>query len=799
MAAPQPLGPDALYRHCDPARFSFRTTEELDDVGRVFGQDRAVDALSFGTGMRGAGYNIFVLGPNGIGKKTVVRHFLEQRAAGNGRPDDWCYVYNFERPDRPRLLRLRAGTGAGLAADLDALIEDFRTTIPSAFESEDYQRRLRELEQELGEWQEAAIADIRDEAEKHDIAVIQQDGEVSFAPRKDGRVLETETFHSLPRKERDRFDGVIARLREQLQEAVGRFPRWQRETRQRIRALNREVVDRVALELVSDIRDKYEGAPAVTAHVDAIRADVVDNAEAFRVQEEPVAQVTGPQEPSAEQLLKRYRANRLVDNAGQEGQPVIYEDLPTHDHLVGRIEHHMHQGALITDYSLIRSGALHRANGGLLLIDARNLLEQPFAWEGLKRALYAGRVTIESMEQPVSAVSTVTIEPEPMPLDVKVVLFGDRSLYYLLAEIDPDFGELFKVQADFEEDLARSEDNLDLYARLIGSIARKEGLRPLDGAGVARVIEHGSRLAEDRGRLTLHAGRIADLLREASYWAGEADRDRVTAADVQTAIDKQLYRASRIRETVDREIETGILMLDTGGSVRGQANALTVTELGGTAFGRPTRVTATARVGSGDVTDIEREVELSGAIHSKGVMILSAYLGSRYIPERPLSLAASLTFEQGYGEIDGDSASMAELAALLSEIADVPLSQAIAVTGSVNQKGRVQPVGGVNEKIEGFFDVCRMRGLTGRQGVIVPVANAGHLMLASRVREAVDDNRFRIWAVATVDEVIELMTGMEAGEADSSGEFPEGTFNRRVADRLLHFAEEKHRHDGDED
>jgi lon-related putative ATP-dependent protease len=537
----------------------------------------------------------------------------------------------------------------------------------------------------------------------------------------------------------------------------------------------------------------------VRAYLADVERDVIDGAERFLARSEddpPDALLRALHQRGGEDRFRRYRVNVMIDHAANHGAPVVYEDNPTHANLIGRIEHAAELGALITEFTLIRPGALHRANGGYLLLDAIKLLQQPFAWDAVKRALRTREIRIESLGQALGLPATVSLEPEPIPLDTKVVLLGDRVLYYLLAAHDPEFGDLFKVMADFEQDLDRSRDADIAYARLIAGLVRKHGLRAFDRGAVARVIEHASRLASDGDKLSLHLRSIVDLLHEAEHCASGAGRATTTADDVQAAIDAQLRRAGRIRERMLEAIRRKLVLIDTGGDRVGQVNGLSVIDLGGHGFGQPTRITARARVGDGKVIDIEREVELGGPIHSKGVLILSGLLGARYAPRLPLSLSATIVFEQSYGGVEGDSASLAELCALLSAIAEVPIRQSLAVTGSVNQHGELQPIGGVNEKIEGFFDVCCARGLTGEQGVVIPRSNVQHLMLRRDVVAAVADGKFHVHAATAVDEAIELLTGRAAGDRDHDGQFPVGSVNALVEARLVSFADDARRFAG---
>jgi lon-related putative ATP-dependent protease len=607
--------------------------------------------------------------------------------------------------------------------------------------------------------------------------------------------MSPENFQQLPEAEREGIEREIATLQQQLQAILRQAPQWEREGREKAKALNREVAIFAVGHLVEELRKKYAAFPQVMEHLNSMEQDVIDNVEFFlNPPEASLAAMMGvplPYLPKGSAFFRRYQVNLVVDHSAHQGAPVIYEDNPTYQNIVGHMEYVAQMGALSTDFGLIRAGALHQANGGYLMLDALRVLTHPYAWEGLKRALRSGKIRVESLGQALSLLSTVSLEPEPIPLNVKVVLLGERLLYYLLCQYDSEFNELFKVAADFEEQADRKPENDLLYARLIASLARQEKLLPFDPGAVARVIEHSARITGDAEKLSIHSRTLSDLLREADYWSRAAGHSDVAADDVERAIEAQIHRADRVRERLQEQVLRGMILIDTVGAKTGQVNGLSVLQMGQFIFGHPSRITARARLGRGEVVDIEREVELGGPIHSKGVLILSGFLGARYAADRPLSLSASLVFEQSYGGVEGDSASSAELYALLSALAEVPIKQSLAVTGSVNQRGEVQAIGGVNEKIEGFFDLCQARGLTGEQGVLIPASNVQHLMLRRDVVEAVEADKFRVYPVGTIDQGIEILTGVEAGDRDGEGNFPEGSINHRVEARLIELAEKR--------
>jgi len=688
----KPLTPDQLFRPCDIESLTFETTSDLAPLEELIGQDRAVEAVRFGIGIRRDGYNLFAVGPAGTGKHTLIGEFLRRQARSEPIPDDWCYIYNFDNPRRPRALRMPAGRAEPLAHDMDRLVQDLRAALQSAFESEDYRNRREALDKEFKERQEKAFEGIQERAKEHNIALVRTPVGLALAPLRDGQVLSPDDFEALPEGERERTKQELKDLEEELQATLRQVPKWEREHRDRVREINREVTKLAVDHLIEEIRKKHEDLPEVLDWLSQIEQDVVDNAEAIiAAGQQSHGEGGGPLRPGrpggSEDALRRYTVNVLVNRENHDGAPVIYEDHPTHGNLLGRVEHRSEYGALITDFTLITAGAMHRANGGYLVLDALKLLTQPFAWEGLKRMLRANEIKIESLGQALSIIDTVTLQPQPIPLDIKIVLVGERLLYYLLCAYDPDFEELFKVQADFEEEMPRTPDSVKLYARLVGTIARNEGMRPFHRGAVARVIERGARLSGDREKLTTHMRSIADLLHEADYWAGQAGRDLVTAEDVTQAIDAYIRRSDRLREKVQEAISEGILLIDSDGAKPGQINGLSVLQLGGFSFGRPSRITARVSLGRGHVVDIEREVKLGGPLHSKGVLILSGFLAHRFGKDRPLALAASLVFEQSYGGVDGDSASSAELYALLSALAGVPIRQSGHRLGQPARRG----------------------------------------------------------------------------------------------------------------
>lgn len=795
IAEKQGLATEVLYKRCDPAKLPFRTTAELEGLSEILGQERALEAVRFGLAIERQGFNLFLLGSSGTDEYPAIRRLIEEKAAKEPIPPDWCYVNNFERPEAPRALQIPPGRGSVLRDDVDRLLKELRSAIPAAFESENYRARKHVIQEEVKERREKALESIAHEAEKRSIGLLRSPTGVVLAPIRNKQVLGPEEVSQLSEKEITIIEHDVAELHQKLEAVMRQVPGWEREGRAKIQQLNEEVTIFAVGHLLEEVRKKYVDLPEVSNFLNEMQRDIIENADEFlNPPQNPFAALMGVPEPhaaSGSSLFRRYQVNLFVDHSSSRGAPVVYEDHPTYQNLVGQVEYLSHLGALSTDFKLIRAGALHQANGGYLLLDALKVIAQPYAWEALKRALRSGQLRIESLGQMLSLMSTVSLEPQVIPLQVKVVLLGERYLYYLLSRLDPEFDELFKVGADLEERMDRISSNDLLYGRLIATLARQEKLLPFDAGAVGRIIEHSSRMAGDSEKLLTHQRSLADLLRESDYWARAASQETIRAADVQRAIDAHTHRWDRVSKRLREEVLHGTILIDTSGERVGQVNGISVIDMGQFAFGHPSRITARVRIGKGEVIDIEREVELGGPIHSKGVLILSGFLNSRYVPDRPLSLSASLVFEQSYGPVEGDSASCAELFALLSAIAEVPIRQSLGVTGSVNQHGQVQAIGGVNEKIEGFFDLCKERGLTGEQAVIIPASNVRHLMLKREVVEAVEASKFHVYSINTIDEGMEILTGIPAGERGPSGTFTAGSVNEKVEARLTDFSQKR--------
>lgn len=782
------LQPDALRWRCNPNSVEVLNGSKLPEKEITVGQERAMAALTFGADIKSDGYNAFVMGPSGTGRNISTRALLREKAAGEPAPDDWCYVYNFANARAPRALRLPAGMGSVLREDMSNALEEAQQVLSGVFESDGYVDKRDEIVKEFRDERNRELQKFEQEAQSQGFALGRSPAGLIVAPAIDGEVMSPQQYNELEKKERERLDEEREELQARLGEIMRRSQREEKDTRERVRRLDQQVAHDALVPVFEDLFKKYQQVKPVLEHLQLVEKDIVENVHAFRRSSDDEE---GPQLPfmpmmggTQRNLTERYSINVLVANDPEKGAPLIYEANPTIDKLTGEIEHQAQMGAMITDYTMIGPGALHRANGGYLIVEALPLLMRPFAWEALKRALKNREVRIESISDQYRIISTVTLEPEPIPLDVKVVIIGSPFIYYLLHAYDEDFAKLFKVQADFSSDMPRTDEAVQQYAQFVSHICAREKLHPFTRPAMARMVEFGAETAGDQQKLSTRLMEVADLIREASYWAIKHDHKSVRVDDVEYAIEQKIWRANQLEERIFEMIEDGTIMVDTEGEVVGQINGLSITQLGEYMMGRPNRITCRTFAGRGGVIQIDREAKLTGRIHDKGVLTLQGFLGERFGTLRPLSLSATLSFEQMYSGIDGDSASSTELYCLLSSLSEVPIRQGIAVTGSVNQRGEVQPIGGVTRKIEGFYLACKKKGLTGEQGVIIPNSNVRQLMLKKEIVDAVKKGRFHIWQVSHVDEGIEILTGVPAGEQAPDGTFPEDSINGRVQARL---------------
>lgn len=787
---PKELTADELWNPCDPASLDFETTESLPGEVAIIGQDRAVQAIDFGMGIASFGFNVYALGYTGTGRSTTIRTFLDRIAAEQPVPNDWIYVYNFSDPNKPNAIALPPGTAGELRRDMQELVADLQREIPRAFESEDYQKQRETIIREMQETRNTEFAQLEHKVNEHGFTLLKTAMGLGIAPVLNGQVLTPEAYQKLDEATRQQIENRQQVLQVEMAETMRTIRDLEKTTKRRLQDFDREIADFAVNHLIDDLVQKYGHLDEIPEHLAAMHDDVVDNVAGFKQEEETGEGLTAAMlAGQREALYKRYTINVIVDNSEQTGAPVVLESNPTFGNLVGRIEHRSEFGALMTDFTMIKAGCLHRANGGYLVVEMTGLASNPLAYEALKRSLKNRCIRTESAGAQLQLVSTVTLEPEPIPLQVKVLLIGDPMTYYLLHEYDEDFRKLFKVQADFGAQFERTPETCGHYARFIAARCHEEALLSFDREAVGRVIEYGSRLAGHQQKLSTRFGDVADLIREANYWARREGRDATTAENVQQAMEQRIYRANRAEELIQEAIDDGTLRVDTEGEAVGQINGLSVLSMGNYAFGRPSRITVRTYTGKAGVVSLDREAKLSGRFYDKGLLTLTGYLGGKYALEEQLSLSASISFEQMHSEIDGDSASSTELYALLSSLSDLPLKQGIAVTGAVDQQGNVQPIGGVNEKIEGFFETCKRRGKTGEQGVIVPQQNVVNMMLRAEVRQAVAEGKFHIYPVRTVDEGIEILTGVPAGELDEDGTYPEDSVHGRVMDRLAEIAE----------
>lgn len=775
-----------LRRSIDPSSLKTEDLEGMAPLDGVVGQKRAVAALELGLGTLNSGFNVYVSGPPGLGKMTAVKTYLEKFARTRPTPTDWCYVNNFDDPYLPGILELPAGKGRELQLEMKAFLDQVRRDIARALESEEYAARKEEVVRGLETQKTESVQSFNERANREGFVVQATPMGIAIVPVIGNRAMTDTEFQQMSAQEKSKLQQKQESLQSELQALTKQVRQIEREAHEKLRELDRKMILYIVGDHMDDLLQKFAELPPVIEYLKSVQNAMSENMEFFKTKHEENP-LTSLREPDLQ--YRKYQVNVLVDNSKQDGAPVVVELNPSYSNLFGRVEKETLYGALHTDFTLIKAGSLHRANGGYIVLEAYELLRNPFSWDGLKRMLSAHEIQIEDIGDRLGLISSKGLRPMPVPLRIKAILVGPPVLYHLLLMYDPDFSELFKVKAEFDTRMDRNGENIQAFLGFLNVFGKKESIAPLDASAVARILEHASRLAEDKEKLSTHFGIVADTVREANYWAAREGVGRINASHVQKAIDERKLRSNLIQERMQEMMVRGLLKIETSGKVVGQVNGLSVYSLGDYAFGRPSRITASVVPGRDGVLDIEREVKLGGPIHSKGVMILSGYLAQKFAADRPLTLSARLVFEQSYEGVEGDSASSTELYSLLSALSGLPIDQGIAVTGSINQRGEVQAIGGANEKIEGFFDLCKTRGLTGSQGVMIPQSNVQNLMLREEVVEAVRERKFHVWAVTSIDQGIEVLTGIPAGERGTDGNFSAGTVNHLVQRRLHEFSD----------
>jgi lon-related putative ATP-dependent protease len=779
------LSPAQLRRTCNPDLMHCQSTGDLVPLQEIIGQERAVRALKFGLGIKDKGFNVYVAGYPGTGRTTAVKNFLEDTAKNQPVPPDWCYVNNFSDEYTPKAIKLPSGKGKVFQKDMKTFVEDTKRALRKAFESEDYAARRENTVKQVETQRKSLIEQLNTEAQKDGFIIQSSPIGLLIIPIIKGKPVSDEELLTMPPKTRAEIQDKRAKLESGLRTAMRQFMDLDRKAREEIDKLNRDIALFAIGNIVAEVSEQYKGFPDVASYLKNVQEDILNNlAQFIKSPEETQQSLPFPLPWMREPSFKKYEVTIVVDNSESKGAPVIMATNPTYPNLFGRIEKEAQFGALVTDFTMIRGGFLHKANGGYLIIPVEELLINPFSYEGLKRALKSEHINIEELEERYGFLGTKSLKPEPIPLSVKVILIGDPYLYQQLYMLDKEFNELFKVKAEFDTSMARTDACLEKYAAFVCAVCEKEKLKHLDGSGLAKLIEFSSRLADDQMKLSTRFAEVADIAREASFYAQQENAEFVTGDHVKKAIEEKIYRSKMIQEKIQEMIQRDFFLIDTEKEEVGQINGLSVASLGDFAFGMPSRVTVSIGLGKEGIIDIEREAKMGGPIHTKGVLILSGYLNEKYAKERPLSLTARLVFEQNYEGVEGDSASSTELYSILSNLSGLPIKQNIAVTGSVNQKGEVQAIGGVNEKIEGFFEVCKAKGLSGKQGVMIPVSNVQNLMLKEEVVEAVQQGKFHIYSAKTIDEGIETLTGVKAGVRDKDGNFEEGSVNALVDKRF---------------
>ncbi len=790
MSKPKELLYQELENKCNINSFPFKDTSKLGIYDGIIGQERATKAMKFGLQMKMRGYNIYMSGPTGTGKTSFAKQLVNEVAASQSVPDDWCYIYNFSKPNQPMAINLPAGTGKKFQSDMEEFVKTIKQEIANAFDNEQYEKEKSEILDEYESIKDELLSKLSEDAQAHGFKVNTGSSGIYFLPIIEGKTISEEEFEKLDEDVKDKINEKTNILQQDTLEIIRKLKNNDKETKQKVSEWEKKIALMALGVQINDLKEKYKKFDEIEDYLEKVQQDILDNLDDFKEEEasEEQPQFIIPWIQKEETPIYKYKVNVLVDNSSLKGAPVIIDYNPTYPNLIGKIEYENEFGSVSTDYTKIKPGLFHLANGGYMILQAKEVLSNPQAYEAINRVLKTKKITIESMKDQTGVVAVPALKPQSIPVDIKVILVGSTSIYQLLYEYEEDFRKLFKVKADFDEEMERNDENILKLASFISGFCKKENTLHYDKTGVAKVVEYASWLVEDQQKLSTRFNDIVEILCESCMWAQCDGSKLVKAKHVKQAIGEKIYRCNRLDKKMLDMLNEGTLMVDTAGRQVGQINGLTVMDMGDYSFGKPARITASTYIGESGIVNVEREVELSGTSHSKGVLILSGYIGQKYAQDFPLSLSASLCFEQLYGGVDGDSASSAELYAILSSLSDVPIKQYIAVTGSVNQKGEIQPVGGVTYKIEGFFELCKVRGLTGEQGVIIPYQNIKNLVLNDEVVNAVRKKLFHIYPVKTIDEGIELLTDMEAGEKGADGKYKKSTINYLVSQKLERFS-----------
>ena len=773
---------------CNQNMFNFETTEELEPINDGIGQERGIKALEFGINVNVKGYNLYIEGPSGVGKTMYAKNYLDSIAPKKKTPNDWCYIYNFQNPNEPIAISLPAGQGKEFKENMDGFIKEVKKDIKKTFNADDFEKEKALIKKEFEEKREAVLNELNEKSQKYGFQVKSAQNGIYMMPMIDGKVIQEEEFEKLDENIKQEYEEKSTIVQQQIMDAISVIKNIERQSDKKVSEWQSNVALLTVNAHINYIKSKYKRNKKINQFLNDVKQDVLKNVSYFLEEDNQQNNTQIPQAQKRQDPCLNYRVNLFIDNSNMEGCPVVMDSNYSYQNLFGKLEYENYYGALKTDFTMLQPGLMHKANGGYIIFQAKDLLANGICYEELKRVLRVKELSISNAMEQRSQMAMISLKPEPIPLNVKVIIIGDANIYHTLLSMDSDFRKLFKIKVEFEETAPINEENVNKLARFVHTFCEQEELPPLNKSAMARIVEYASRLAGDNDKLSTRFTEIAQVVGEAGTWAKLSKNKTVTEEFVDKALIERVERIKKYDAKYVQMIKENTLLINTKGSRVGEINGLTVMTIGDYSFGKPAKITVNTYTGKEGIVNIEREVEMSGSTHSKGVYILSGYLGELFAQDIPLCLTASICFEQLYNGVDGDSASSTELYGLLSSLSEIPIKQSIAVTGSVNQKGQIQPIGGVNEKIEGFFQICKMRGLDGSHGVVIPIQNVNNLQLSDEVVDAVKNKQFHIYAISTIDEGIEILTGVPAGKKDKEGKFPAGTVNYLVYEKLKKYA-----------